>query len=131
MGTVERWGGYTVNLIHYQDAAHVAAAILRGDGCADGYYRSRVFLGADNHPVTFDDMMQAYFASVAVPEGGSVTFTGSSASGGSGKRVDASATYAMLGWKPTWESFAAFFGAGEAKDWYAAQQDGVKGSGHV
>lgn len=129
MGSVERWGGYTVNLIHYQDAADVAAAILRGDGCGEGYYRSRVFLGADNHPVTFEDMMGAYFASDAVPEGGAVTFTGTSGSGGRGKKVDASSTYQVLGWTPRWESFAVFFGQG-AQDWYAAN-DGVQGSGHA
>ena len=39
MGKVPRWGGYTVNLIHYEDAARLAAAVstcplcwLLGDG---------------------------------------------------------------------------------------------------
>ena len=27
MGKVPRWGGYTVNLIHYEDAARLAAAV--------------------------------------------------------------------------------------------------------
>ena len=29
MGKVPRWGGYTVNLIHYEDAARLAAAVSR------------------------------------------------------------------------------------------------------
>lgn len=126
VGSVERWGGYTVNLIHYQDAADLAAAVLRGDGCPGGYYRARVFLGADNQPVTFSDMMDAFFASPA-SSGGSVEFTGSP-QGGRGKRVDASATWAALGWAPRWASFAAFLGAG-GQDWYSSGA-GVPGAGH-
>ncbi len=29
MSKVPRWGGYTVNLIHYEDAARLAAAVSR------------------------------------------------------------------------------------------------------
>jgi hypothetical protein len=29
-GKVQRWGGYTVNLLHYQDAAQLVAAVRRG-----------------------------------------------------------------------------------------------------
>ena len=29
VGKVQRWAGYTVNLIHYQDAARLVAAVRR------------------------------------------------------------------------------------------------------
>ncbi len=29
-GEVQRWGGYTVNLIHYEDAASLSAAVRPG-----------------------------------------------------------------------------------------------------
>ena len=53
-GEVARWGGYTVNLIHYQDAAALCCAVLRGQGTGGAYYRARTFLGCDGAPVTFD-----------------------------------------------------------------------------
>ncbi|GIL64354.1 hypothetical protein Vafri_18326 [Volvox africanus] len=118
VGTVARPGGYVVNLLHYEDAAAMGAAILRGDG--SGPFRSRVFLGADGHPVTFEDMVEACFSSGVFPRT-AVTFTGSFPEGGSsgrGKRVANDASrLALGGWRPRYASFAEFMAAG-GKDFY-------------
>ncbi|KAG2427367.1 hypothetical protein HXX76_012560 [Chlamydomonas incerta] len=117
-GTVARPGGYVVNLLHYEDAAALAAAILRGDG--SGPFRSRAFLGTDGHPVTFADMVEYCFAGGAF-ERVPVSFTGTFPDGGKtgrGKRVDNSGTsQALGGWKPKYESFQSFMAAGGA-DYY-------------
>ncbi|GLI63574.1 hypothetical protein VaNZ11_006574 [Volvox africanus] len=118
VGTVPRPGGYVVNLLHYEDAAGMGAAILRGDG--SGPFRSRVFLGADGHPVTFEDMVESCFSSGVFPRS-AVTFTGSFPEGGlsgRGKRVDNEASrLALGGWKPRYASFAEFMAAG-GNDFY-------------
>lgn len=114
-GQVERWGGYTVNLLHYEDAASITAAILRGEGAADGTYRGRAFLGCDNHPITFQAMMAAC-ASSPVYGNKATTFTlpeGPS----KGKRVFNDETRRQLHWQPKYESFEKFVADG-AKDWY-------------
>ncbi|BDA51136.1 hypothetical protein COCOBI_18-0110 [Coccomyxa sp. Obi] len=113
MGKVGRWAGYTVNLIHYEDAADLSAAILRGDGNSN-FYRGRVFLGADGVPLTFQEMMDATLASGAYE--GAIEFTGSE-SAVKGKRLNASATRGALQWSPRYSSYQAFMAAG-AKDWY-------------
>lgn len=51
---VARWGGYTVNLIHYEDAASLCLAVLQGRGSPCGPYRGQAFLGCDGSPVTFE-----------------------------------------------------------------------------
>jgi nucleoside-diphosphate-sugar epimerase len=127
-GEVARYGGYTVNMLHYEDAARLAFAILRGDGAADGKgYRGRVFLGADNHPVTFDDMMAACFGSGVMQ--GSVKFTGTPETGGLGKKVNNDATRKELGWEPKYSSFREFFYAG-AKDLYNSETFQGMGMAH-
>ncbi|KAK9902760.1 hypothetical protein WJX75_005123 [Coccomyxa subellipsoidea] len=113
MGKVGRWAGYTVNLIHYEDAAELAAAILRGDGSSE-FYRGRVFLGADGAPLTFQEMMDATIASGAYE--GAVEFTGSENSV-KGKLLNNSATRGDLQWSPRYSSYQAFMAAG-ARDWY-------------
>ncbi len=35
-GEVARWGGYTVNLIHYEDAAELCLAVLQASGEGGG-----------------------------------------------------------------------------------------------
>lgn len=113
MGKVPRWGGYVVNLIHYEDAAGIVlAALSMGEKL-----RGKVLLGADNHPVTFQDMMAAVTAS-PVWGGGVVEFTGTPETGGRGKRVNNDKTRALLGWRPKYESFEAFAAAG-ADDFYS------------
>ncbi|KXZ56139.1 hypothetical protein GPECTOR_1g118 [Gonium pectorale] len=115
---VPRPAGYVVNLLHYEDAAGMAAAILRGDG--SGPFRGRVFLGADGHPIRFDDMIEACFSTGVFPRV-PVNFTGSLPEGGKsglGKVVDASASLAALGgWAPKYASFQVFMAAG-GKDFY-------------
>lgn len=117
-GSVARPGAYVVNLLHYEDAAGMAAAILRGDG--SGPFRGRAFIGCDDAPVTFADMMEACSSSGVFPQA-TVSFTGSFPEGstaGRGKRVNNSASRAALGgWAPRYSSFAAFMAAG-AKDYY-------------
>ncbi|EIE19832.1 hypothetical protein COCSUDRAFT_19021 [Coccomyxa subellipsoidea C-169] len=106
MAKVGRWAGYTVNLIHYEDAAELAAAVR--------FYRGRVFLGADGVPLTFQEMMDATIASGAYE--GSVEFTGNESSN-KGKLLNASTTRGALQWTPRYSSYQAFMAAG-AKDWY-------------
>jgi nucleoside-diphosphate-sugar epimerase len=75
MGEVARYGGYVVNMLHYEDAARMALAVLRGDGSEGGSgFRGQVFVGADGNPLTFQEMVDACFASGLFS--GSVKFTG-------------------------------------------------------
>lgn len=120
-GIVERYGGYTVNMIHYEDAARLALAVLRGDGSGDGGgWRGRVFVGTDNHPLTFSEMVDACLASGQFGPG-PVTFTGSPESGGGlGKQVKNDVTRAALGgWEPKYDSFVGFFQGG-GTDYYSS-----------
>ncbi|KAF8059377.1 hypothetical protein HT031_005182 [Scenedesmus sp. PABB004] len=121
-GEVARYGGYVVNMIHYEDAARLALAILRGDGEAGGSgagYRGQVFVGTDGHPLTFEDMVAACAQSGLFPGAAPVTFTGGP-EGGVGKRVSNDATRARLGgWAPRHASFRDFFIAGRGADYYA------------
>jgi len=120
-GEVARYGGYTVNMLHYEDAAGMAAAVLRGDGApADtGAWRGRVFVGTDGHPLTFQEMVDACFASGVFS--GSVKFTGPvpPAGTGMGKRVNNDVTRELLGgWKPKYSSFVNFFVTTKGTDFY-------------
>ncbi|GIL82117.1 hypothetical protein Vretimale_7121 [Volvox reticuliferus] len=118
VGTVPRPGAYVVNLLHYEDAAGMGAAILRGDG--SGPFRGRVFLGADGNPVTFEDMVESCFNSGVFPRT-AVTFTGSlpeGVSSGRGKLVaNETSRNALGGWRPRYPSFVEFMAAG-GKDFY-------------
>jgi nucleoside-diphosphate-sugar epimerase len=113
---VPRWGGYTVNLIHYEDAARIVQSILSKGKSARGH----VFIGTDNHPVSFDDMIKACNESGVPALQGAVTWTVSEeASTSKGKRVFNDKTREMLGgWKPKYESFVSFMKNG-AKDFYS------------
>ncbi|KAL4418741.1 hypothetical protein ABPG77_006414 [Micractinium sp. CCAP 211/92] len=126
-GEVQRWGGYLVNLIHYEDAAELCLAVLRGDGSSEPY-RGRVFLGCDGSPITFDDMMAATLDSGAFQ--GSVTFTAPEGPV-KGKRMSNPATRAQLGWQPKYPSYADFMRQTGAKDWYTAQEAAVAGMPHA
>lgn len=107
-----------VNLIHYEDAARLAFSILRGDGAAPGSHRGRVFIGTDNVPVSFADMMVACISSGVFQ--GNVTFTGTEAEATSkGKRVTNHETRKALGgWLPKYPSFKQFMEAG-GNDFYS------------
>eukprot|EP00193_Tetraselmis_chui_P019067 CAMPEP_0177784640 /NCGR_PEP_ID=MMETSP0491_2-20121128/19839_1 /TAXON_ID=63592 /ORGANISM="Tetraselmis chuii, Strain PLY429" /LENGTH=341 /DNA_ID=CAMNT_0019305481 /DNA_START=24 /DNA_END=1049 /DNA_ORIENTATION=+ len=102
-GEVERWGGYCINLIHYEDAASLAVAALQGGT------RGQLYVGCDGVPVTLEEMMQAV-AGCGNFEG-SCTFTGE-AGGDSGKRMSNGKTRAA-------SSFAEFCAAG-ASDFYTS-----------
>lgn len=119
MGEVPRYGGYVVNMLHYEDAARMAFAILKGQGKPDGEnFRGQIFVGTDGHPLTFQDMTDACFASGLFGDG-SVKFTGTPESGGGkGKVVDNEYSKQQLGgWKPKYDSFKQFFKDG-GKDYY-------------
>ncbi|EFN59122.1 hypothetical protein CHLNCDRAFT_18825 [Chlorella variabilis] len=121
-GEVARWGGYTVNLIHYEDAASLCLAALQGRGSEGGaYYRARTFLGCDGAPVTFEaraDMMAATLASGAFQ--GSVKFTGAEGPV-KGKRMSNTATRQQLQWEPRHASYVEFMEREKAQDWYASE----------
>jgi len=115
VGQVPRPGDNLVNLLHYEDAAALAVAVLAGAG-ASAPYRGRVFLGCDNHPVTFRDMMDACTSSGVFK--GSVTWMQPDQGPNKSKRTDNSATRAALGgWAPKYASFVSFMAEG-ARDWY-------------
>ena len=122
-GEVARWGGYIVNLIHYEDAARLTGAVLRGQGNSttnttegSGYYRGEVFLGCDNKPVTFADMMKAIEASGQLP--GKTTFSGEEGPV-KGKRMSNDATKKQLQWEPVYGGGIEEFFAQGGHDWYS------------
>jgi nucleoside-diphosphate-sugar epimerase len=122
---VPRFGGYTVNMLHYEDAARLALAILRGDGSGGGGgggYRGRVFVGTDGHPLTFQQMVDACVQSGLFSGlgSGSVRFTGTPEGGGGlGKVVTNEQTRAALGgWAPKYASFQDFFLKQGGQDFY-------------
>lgn len=129
-GEVARYGGYTVNMLHYEDAARLALAILRGDGNSSNAYRGQIFVGTDGHPLTFTDMVDACFAS-GLFGSGSVKFTGTPETGGLGKVVSNESTRQQLGgWKPKYESFKSFFFENGGKDYYNSGAKTAVGAPH-
>jgi len=128
-GEVARDGGYTVNLIHYEDAASLTGAILRGQGSQEGCagYRSEVFLGCDNMPITFEEMMKQIESSGQLS--GSTKFTG--ASGPSkGKNMNNNATRKQLQWEPKFSGGVGKFFADGGKDWYFEEKAAPTGAPH-
>jgi nucleoside-diphosphate-sugar epimerase len=144
MGTVDRWGGYTVNLLHYEDAATLAEAVLSGAGLSSGgdakstssSWRSKAFLGTDGAPITFQDMCDAAVASGVYKASAPVKFTAAAEEAGSsrGKLMSNAATREALGgaWKPKYSSFEAFVASG-AVDVYGtdARLGGGVGAAHA
>lgn len=109
-GQVARWGGYTVNLIHYEDAASLCVAALQsGTEC-----QGRVFVGADGSPLTFEEMIDACLTSDKFS--GSVDFTGQESSK-KGKIMSNCQTREALDWQPKYFSFEDFMASG-ANDFY-------------
>lgn len=114
---VPRWGGYTVNLLHYEDAARLAKSVVSGEG--SGPFRGQVFIGCDNHPVTFQDMMTACTASNVPSLQGEVRWTLPESESTKGKKVSNPKTREILGgWKPKYDSFEQFVKVNGAKDIY-------------
>lgn len=127
-GEVPRWGGYTVNLIHYEDAARLCAAVLKGQGSQEGQgYTGKIFLGCDNAPVTFQAMMEGIAASGVMP--GTVKFTGPEG-GVKGKKANNDATRKQLQWQPKYNSIEEFFKAG-GEDWYSVNDGAPVGAPHA
>ena len=123
-GEVARWGGYLVNMIHYEDAASICAAVLKGQGAEGQQYRSRVFVGCDDKPVTFEDMMASIEKSGVLP--GHVVFTEKDGGGNLGKKMTNDATRRQLQWSPKYSSIVDFFKEHQANDWYVSHQDATK-----
>jgi nucleoside-diphosphate-sugar epimerase len=129
-GEVARYSGYTVNMLHYEDAARLALAILRGDGNSEGPYRSKVFVGTDGNPLTFQEMVDACFESGLFGQG-SVKFTGTPETSGLGKVVVNESTRKQLGgWEPRYESFKSFFLENKGKDYYNSGAKTAVGAPH-
>eukprot|EP00271_Cylindrocystis_brebissonii_P000828 TRINITY_DN11011_c0_g1_i1.p1 TRINITY_DN11011_c0_g1~~TRINITY_DN11011_c0_g1_i1.p1 ORF type:complete len:364 (-),score=45.21 TRINITY_DN11011_c0_g1_i1:659-1750(-) len=99
-GSVDSRPDHIVNLIHYEDAASLCAAILRLR------HRGKAFMGCDNHPVSREEVMR-----ITVNSGKfQGNFTGFTVTDGPlGKRMNNDETRkALRGWKPKYPSFAAF-----------------------
>jgi hypothetical protein len=123
-------------MLHYEDAARMALAILRGDGSSSssggssGSFRGQVFVGADGNPLTFEEMVDACFAS-GLFGSGSVKFTGSPSAGGVGKVVNNDASRQRLGgWQPKYGSFKSFFLENKGKDFYNSGAKTAVGAPH-
>uniref|UniRef100_A0A6M2ESQ3 NAD-dependent epimerase/dehydratase domain-containing protein n=1 Tax=Populus davidiana TaxID=266767 RepID=A0A6M2ESQ3_9ROSI len=100
-GTVEVRPDHILNLIHYEDAASLAVAILKKK------LRSRIFLGCDNHPLSRQEVMDLVAKSGKFSKK-FVAFTGTSDP--LGKRLNNSKTREEIGWEPEYPSFAHFLG---------------------
>lgn len=133
-GQVARWGGYVVNLIHYEDAASLCAAVLAGSGpgAKDGLYRSEVFVGCDDRPVSFEDMMSSIARAGLEGLEGEVSFTEEDGAGNLGKQMSNGKTRAMLGWAPKFTSIDQFFEGARGEDWYwGLGKDSMDGMPHA
>jgi nucleoside-diphosphate-sugar epimerase len=131
---VDRYGGYDVNLLHYEDAAALATAVLSGDGAPAASplgWRARAFIGADGAPVTFQAMCDAAVDSGAYPGAAKVNFTAAAPTGGRGlgKRLDPAGTRAALGWAPSHASFVQFVEGG-GQDAYTRDERLRGGAAH-
>ncbi|CAI7796772.1 unnamed protein product [Closterium sp. NIES-54] len=100
-GTVDQRPDHILNLISYEDAASLCAAILAARP------RGQIFMGCDNHPLSRQELMDLTVRSGRF-EGEFKGFTGTE--GPLGKRMCNDATRAALGWEPTHKSFAHFLG---------------------
>eukprot|EP01025_Chloroclados_australasicus_P037683 TRINITY_DN384_c2_g1_i1.p1 TRINITY_DN384_c2_g1~~TRINITY_DN384_c2_g1_i1.p1 ORF type:complete len:312 (-),score=23.52 TRINITY_DN384_c2_g1_i1:311-1246(-) len=107
-GTVERPAGYVVNLIHYEDAVGMCQKILEHEDKEEPF-KGQLFLGCDNHPISFKDMMEATMKSGKF-EGG-VEFVGPQEVS-EAKLVNNEITMKRLNWKPKYESFQSFMESG-------------------
>lgn len=127
-GEVKRWGGYLVNMIHYEDAASLCLAALMGRGSeTDSTYRSQVFVGCDNAPVTFQEMMDSIESSDVLP--GKVVFTEKEGGANLGKIMSNAKTRERLQWSPKYDTICDFFRNG-GNDWYSENEFNKLGSSH-
>ncbi|KAJ0262341.1 hypothetical protein HA466_0052910 [Hirschfeldia incana] len=99
--TVDARPDHILNLIHYEDAASLAVAIMKKK--AGG----RIFLGCDNHPLSRQEVMDLMDQSGKYDK----KFKGfTSTSGPLGKKLNNSRTRKEIGWEPKYPSFAQFLG---------------------
>ena len=89
--------------------------VLNGQNGGDDFYRGQTFVGSDNHPVSYQEMV-ALCKSSGVYEG-DVTFTGEP--GMKGKTMDTSLTNERLDWKPKFSSFGSFTTDFKGQDFYS------------
>ncbi|CAF1809859.1 unnamed protein product [Brassica napus] len=99
--TIDARPDHILNIIHYEDAASLAVAIMKKK--AGG----RIFLGCDNHPLSRQEVMDLMDQSGKYDK----KFKGfTSTSGPLGKKLNNSRTRAEIGWEPKYPSFAQFLG---------------------
>ncbi|CAE6038167.1 unnamed protein product [Arabidopsis arenosa] len=100
-GTVDARPDHILNLIHYEDAASLAVAIMKKKP------GGRIFLGCDNHPLSRQEVVDLMDQSGKYDK----KFEGfTSTSGPLGKKLNNSKTRAEIGWEPKYPSFAQFLG---------------------
>lgn len=80
-----------------------------------GPFRSEIFIGGDDCPLTFKDMMNA--CTEYGPFEGCVDFTGPEVP--AGKTIDSSETKQKLQWTPKYQSFVEFMKMTKGQDWYS------------
>ncbi|XP_063937555.1 uncharacterized protein LOC108226094 [Daucus carota subsp. sativus] len=99
-GTVESRPDHIVNLIHYEDAASLAVAILKKK------VRGQTFLGCDNYPLSRHEVMDIVERSGKF----STKFVGFTGTNDPlGKKLNNSKTRQETGWEPKYPSFTQFW----------------------
>ncbi|XP_066161571.1 uncharacterized protein [Oryza sativa Japonica Group] len=100
-GTFDSRPDHILNLIHYEDAASLAIAIMKRR------LRARVFVGCDNQPLSRQEIMDLVNRSGKFD----TKFQGFTGTDGPlGKRMENSKTRAEIGWQPKYPSFTEFLG---------------------
>ncbi|CAL4963672.1 unnamed protein product [Urochloa decumbens] len=100
-GTLDARPDHILNLIHYEDAASLAIAIM------NKRLRSRIFVGCDNEPLSRQEIMDRVNRSGKFD----TEFQGFTGTDGPlGKRMENSKTRAEIGWQPKYPSFTEFLG---------------------
>ncbi|XP_006645894.1 uncharacterized protein LOC102703541 [Oryza brachyantha] len=98
-GTLDSRPDHILNLIHYEDAASLAIAIMKKRP------RARVFVGCDNQPLSRQEIMDLVNRSAKFD----TKFQGFTGTYGPlGKSMENSKTRAQIGWQPNYPSFAEF-----------------------
>ncbi|KAL6849925.1 hypothetical protein ACP4OV_020552 [Aristida adscensionis] len=100
-GTVDARPDYILNLIHYEDAASLAIAIMKKR------LRGQIFVGCDNEPLSRQEIMDHVNMSGKF-DTKFHGFTGLMVRWG--KRMENSKTRAETGWQPKYPSFREFLG---------------------
>ncbi|KAK8956455.1 hypothetical protein KSP40_PGU009881 [Platanthera guangdongensis] len=104
-GVIEAHPDHILNLIHYEDAASLAIAIMKTN------LRGRVFLGCDNNYISWRELMDCVNQSEKYSNK-ILAFTGTAELNGHnlGKKMNNSRTRVEIGWNPKYPSFPLFLG---------------------